>query len=111
MSLANSITFTTEELPDNLQVNDYVALAEETHIPQLPSELIPILSQRVAIKCLESMGDTEGMGNASRELARLEENAYTLIDNRVEGAPRKVVNRTGHLRNNAGHFGTRKRRR
>ena len=110
-SVLKSLTFTTSELPSDLVVGDHVLLAEETHIPQIPSELTPILAQRTAIKCLEAMGDTEGMSNASNELQKMEMNAFSLIDNRVEGAPRKVVNRNGQLKTNASHFGIRRRRR
>jgi hypothetical protein len=100
-TVTKTITFDPATLPDTLEVGDYVAVCEETHIPQLPNELIPILAQRVAIKCLESMGDTEALMNAERQLKELENHAYTLIDSRVEGAPRKVVNRNSQLKTNS----------
>ena len=96
--------------PSTLKTGDFVALAEETHVPQLPQELVPILAQRTAIKCLESLGDTESMANASRELQKMEENAYSLIDNRVEGAPRKVVQRNSQLKTNSSFLGSKRRR-
>lgn len=109
-STLKKVTFLTADIPTGLAEGDFLALAEETHVPQLPVELTPILSQRTAIKCLEAMGDTEAMSNASRELNTLENNAYTLIDNRVEGAPTKVINRNSQLKTNQGFFGTKRRR-
>ena len=37
----------------------------------------------------------------SQQLKELENHAYTLIDSRVEGAPRKVVNRNSQLKTNS----------
>ena len=47
---------------------------------------------------LEALGDVEGMKMAQNELERMEYNSQTLIDNRVEGAPQKVVNRHSSLK-------------
>jgi hypothetical protein len=106
---AKTITFNTDDLVvidpfDNgtlaitFTVGDYVMKAEETPVPQLPTELHPILAQRTAVKMLEALGDMEGMKAAQNELERMEYNAMTLIDNRVEGSPQKVNNRHGFLK-------------
>ena len=79
-------------------VGDHILQKEETIVPQLPTELHPIIAQRTAIKMLEALGDTEGMRNAQQELERMEYNAMTLIDNRVEGAPQKITNRHSILK-------------
>ena len=108
-STAKTLTFDTSELttidlfsitPQQLTfaVGDYIMKAEETIIPQLPAELRPILAQRTAIKMLEALGDIEGMKMAQTELERMEYNAMTLIDNRVEGAPQKITNRHSILK-------------
>lgn len=82
----------------SFNVGDYIMQKEETIVPQLPTELQPILAQRTAVKMLEALGDTEGMRNAQQELERMEHNAMTLIDNRVEGAPQKITNRHSILK-------------
>jgi len=79
-------------------VGDHIAKSEETKVPQLPTELQPILAQRTAIKMLEALGDFEGMKAAQKELERMEYNAQTLIDNRVEGASQKITNRHSILK-------------
>lgn len=80
-------------IPSSLQVGDIIALAGETNIPNVPTELHQVLAQRVACRILESLGDTQGLQNAMSKLVEMESKTATLIDNRVEGAPRKVVNR------------------
>lgn len=108
-STLNQITFEISELkqidlfsitPKNLNVlvGDYILKAEETIVPQLPTELHPIIAQRTAVKLLEALGDKQGMDSAQKELDRMEQNALSLIDNRVEGAPQKITNRHSVLK-------------
>jgi len=90
---AQTVTFTTiEDIDSSLVAGDIITQAEESIVPQLPTELHPILAQRAAVKMLEALGDTEGMNNAQRELERMEYNSMTLIDNRAEGSTLKVKN-------------------
>ncbi len=94
----NTITFALDEIPANLVVGDQIALAEETIVPQIPSDLHSMLAQRVAARCLESLGDIQGLGSANAKLAEMEQKTGSLIDSRVDGAPQKIVNRHGMLR-------------
>jgi len=89
-----------EQFPQytDLSPGDYVMQAEETIIPQIPAELHSILAHRVALRCLEAMGDAQGLQLANSKLAEMEQNLYELIDNRVEEAPQKVTNRHSTLR-------------
>lgn len=87
-------------IPTSLVVGDYVMQSEETIIPQLPTELHVILAQRVACRCLEALGDSQGLSNANTKLQEMEYKTGIIIDNRVEASPMKVVNRTGFLRRN-----------
>jgi hypothetical protein len=95
----STITFDPDDIPDELEVGDYVMQADETYMPQLPTELHVVLAQRVACRCLEALGDTQGLANANTKLQEMEYKLGIIIDNRVEGSPKKVVNRTGFLRN------------
>lgn len=98
----NSITFKAWEIPKDLEVGDYISLAGQSCIPNIPTELHMVLAQRVAQRVLEALGDTEGLNNATAKIAEMENKLTTMLDNRVEGAPRKVVNRalmTGVNRN------------
>lgn len=108
--LTKSITIANDLLPSDLEVNDYICQAEQSPYAQIPTELHPILAQRGAVYCLESLGDTEGLGNAARKLESMEKGVTNLIENRVEGAPQKIKARHTPLRDSVmGRFNTRNR--
>lgn len=88
----------------------YINLAEETIVPNIPTELHPILAQRVAVTCLEAMGDEQNKQSAERKLASMEKDAGTFLDNRVEGAPQKIKSRHSTLVNTLNTLGRRNRR-
>ena len=97
-SNTRTITFTPGDIPTNLIVGDYLNVAQETIVPQLPVELHAILAQRVAVAALEALGDQEGLAAAQRRLDAMEKSSNDIIDNRVEGAPEKISKRHGTLR-------------
>lgn len=94
----NRITFDPTNIPETLTVGDHIALAGQTAIPQVPSDLHVLLAHRVATRCLEALGDSEGLQNANAKLGELNQQAEALIDNRVDNAARKVVARHSTLR-------------
>lgn len=96
------VNMTTSEIPLDLEIGDYFALAGQSCIPNIPTELHSVLAQRVAQRILEAMGDTEGLTNATNKIQEMEAKMSSMLDNRVEGSPRKIVNRalmTGVARN------------
>lgn len=80
------------------KANDIVALAGETIIPQIPDELHSMLAQRVACRCLEALGDREGLNAANAKLQEMEMKTTIIINDRVESSPQKVVNHNSPLR-------------
>jgi hypothetical protein len=92
------ITFAITDIPSTLNIGDHVCVAETAAIPQFPSDLHVILAHRVAARCLESLGDQEGLQAANVKLAELEQKTQTIIDNRVEASPEKIIPRHGVLR-------------
>lgn len=101
-SNTKTVILDPNKIPKDLEVGDYLTLAGQSCIPNIPTELHMVLAQRVAQRLLEAIGDTEGLNNATAKIAEMESKLTTMIDNRVEGAPRKVVNRalmTGVARN------------
>lgn len=97
-SSAKAIVFNSSDIPVNLTIGDSICVAGQTIYPQIPNELIPLLCQRCATYCLESMGDSDGLVRAREKQAEMESNLMTLIDNRVEGSPLKAINRNSLLR-------------
>lgn len=97
-TIANTITYTPSDLPVSLATGDHISEATESAVPQIPSDLHVMLAHRVAARCLEALGDTEGLQNANVKLAEMEKNAKDLINNRVEDAPKKLTNRHAIIR-------------
>lgn len=101
-TLSKIITLDIDNIPVDLEVGDYMPIAGQSCIPNIPTELHMVLAQRVAQRVLEALGDTEGLNNANAKVIEMESKLTTMINSRVEGAPRKVVNRalmTGVNRN------------
>ena len=107
--LAGEVSFASSDIPDVI-VGSYINLAEETFVPNIPTELHPILAQRVAVSCLEAMGDEQNKQSAERKLATMEKDANTFLDNRVEGAHQKIKSRHSPLVNTLNTLGRRNRR-
>lgn len=88
----NNITLAS--VPTGLAIGDYVCLAEETPVPQLPTELQPVLVQRTIVKALEAIGDRAGSGAAQAKLTEIEAVALKLLSPRVDGEPKVIRNRS-----------------
>ncbi len=90
------------EYLDDIEVGDYVSLAGETPVPNIPTEMHPLLAQAAAIQILEGLGDTEALQNAVARMDKMVTAVQTLIDARVELAPKKIKPRYGALRSQLG---------
>lgn len=88
----DTITFNIADIPTNLAVGDQIALAGQTITPQIPADLHSMLAQRVAARCLEALGDQQGLSAANAKLTEMEQKTGAIIQDRVEGAPQKIVN-------------------
>lgn len=103
-----SIIVPVESIPKRLEVGDWVCFPETSPYPNVPTELHPVLAQRAAVYILEAVGDAENLNLARGKLKQMEMSVQKIIDDRVEGAPRKIKSRHGFLSGNNGLF--RKRR-
>jgi hypothetical protein len=93
----NTITMVSD-LPDNLAVGDYICLAEECFIPQIPLELHNVLAERVVARIMAALGDVQALQTSNAKIAEMEQKAGMLIDNRTEGAVMKVFAKNSPLR-------------
>ncbi len=93
---ANTLTFSSFD-PDaaGVERGDYVALAQETCVPNLPRDLVPILCQLGAIRYLEAMGDTELMQAAISKLGAMVSASSAMLGPRVDQTLNKVVSNLG----------------
>lgn len=87
---------------EGLSVGDYVSELGFAAIPQVPIEAHPYLAQCAAVKCLEGLGDREGMQAAQSKANEMKMNLLVMISQRVDGSVKKVMNPSGGLRLNAG---------
>lgn len=107
--LSKELSFPANSVPE-VVIGSYINIAEQTFVPNIPTELHPILAQRVAVACLEAMGDEANKQSAERKLAKMEQDAGTFLDNRVEGAVQKIKSRNSPLVNTLNTLGRRNRR-
>lgn len=87
----SSTTFTLSAVPSNVAVGDYIALAGETPVPQIPVELHPLLAERVAVRALQALGDPK-VEIAMASADRMKKSAETLLTPRSEGSSRYAIN-------------------
>lgn len=109
---ANVIAFTSSSIPsdpNNLPIiGDYVCLAYECIIPYAPSDLHSGLAERACARILAALGDQTGLQASMAKLNDINANQITLLDNRVESQPAKIIARHSPLR--YGTMGARRRR-
>ena len=94
----NIVRFKYGDVPLDFEIGDYIASQFECIIPQIPSDLHSLLAERTCARILESLGDQAGLQMADAKIAKLEAGQASMINNRVEGSPRKVFNRNNLLR-------------
>lgn len=94
----NVISFAADDVPSGLVVGDYVCLANECIIPQIPSDLHNGLAERTSARILAALGDQAGLQAAQQKIGEIEARQGTLLDSRAEGAPLKVTARHSLLR-------------
>lgn len=104
-----TITFNPALIPSDLKVGDFVSIAQESPVPNIPTEWHPYLAQAAIVQILESLGDTEGLSNANKKLAKMYKDLSSITDNRVEGSPQKIKPRHNHIRTRTNSFGYRGR--
>ena len=87
---------------NEIKVGDYVAIAEQTPVPNMPTEMHPLLAQAAAVQLLEALTDTEALKNAENRLMKMTVAVQELIDDRVELAPKKIKPRHSTLASSIG---------
>jgi hypothetical protein len=90
-----------------IQIGDYMCLANEAIIPQIPPDLHSGLAERTCARILASLGDQMGLQMSQAKIDEIGNNQGSLLDDRVEGTPQKITARHSLLR--YGKMGTRRR--
>lgn len=77
----------------NLRVNDWIVPHGLAPFCQyVPTETYILLVQGAAMRCLEALGDRQGWANAAEKYKKMEQDLYTLINPRVDGEAKRVIN-------------------
>lgn len=104
------ITFASaDDIPTDLVAGDYIALAKQTPVLQIPAECEPLLETWTGERVLYSVGDFEGAQLLASRSVQTEKNMQSILSPRSEGALTKIVNRVGLLKGRG--FGGRNRQR
>lgn len=90
-------TITVASIPTNLAVGDWFCPATMSCIPQIPYDMFPLLAQRGVIKCLEALGDTQNLQIAERRYQDMAADFARTVSPRIQGTPKKIVNRTANF--------------
>ena len=86
---SNTLTFTS--LPSGLQVGDWVTLAGESVVVQVPVEFQALLAHYVSAHILESLGALEEVAIAEKSIKSAEEALVRLISPRADAVAKKIV--------------------
>ena len=89
VAAGSSLTMT---VPTGLEVGDYVCVAKQSPVPQIPGEYHPILAQRVACAYLEA-GGLEQLPAAQLKLQEMQAAIGILSSPRVDTGARKLIQR------------------
>jgi hypothetical protein len=76
-----------------LAVGDWVCPSMMSCVPQVPYDMFPLLVQRAIIRTLEALGDTQNLTVAERRYADMAVDFARTVSPRIDGAPKKIVNR------------------
>lgn len=94
-TVSNDTLVFSAAVSTNLAIGDYVCLAGQSCVVQVPVELQPLLTQYVVVRVLSAQADQQALQAAIAELTKLEENAILLIAPRVVGKAKRATNTRG----------------
>lgn len=98
----NQVTITTP--PADLALGDWVSLAEESPVIQVPEECFTYLSLLTSKRCLLAIGDFDGAKAIDEQIPEKRTLLEKIMAPRAQGENIKIVNRNGLLRGNRQGF-------
>lgn len=90
-SIAGTTLTFSAALPADLAVGDQLSLSDESAVVQVPVEFQACLAQAVVCRCLEAIGDREGLAAADVKFQKMMAGAVKLIMNRDAGNPTTIL--------------------
>lgn len=101
----NGTNLTLSDVPTKLRIGDWIALHNQTPIPQIPVEFRVLLEQRTVVKVYELQGYLDKAKMAQAKLTELQQDMTSLITNRVKNKTVVLNQSTGGLINNSANMG------
>lgn len=89
----NIITYATADIPATLVVGDYIALAEQSPVIQVPDDCYPWLVTKTARRVLYAISDFEGYDRLEKDDKEEEKRLLKVLEPRTRGETTKIVNR------------------
>lgn len=89
----SSVTFTPTIFYSTVSVGDYLCLAGQTCVVQLPAECFDLMAQAIVLRVLESQGDANGLQVAQARYDRIRQGVISMLAERVVGEQRKIIKR------------------
>lgn len=93
----NTITFDSNDIAD-LEINDWVCVAGESPVAQIPEELHPYLVERTLMRIYSALNDHNAVAGIKSSLIEMEDALETLTADRTPSHPTKIKNNQGLLR-------------
>lgn len=82
---------TLDAVDYDIEIGDWIALHNQTPIPQIPVEFRPLLEQRVVSKIYELQGYLDKLAASDKKLKELEADTFNLITPRIKSQT-KIIN-------------------
>lgn len=87
----SGLDITFDAVSSDLRVGDWLALAGQTPVPQIPVEFRPLVAQRVVVKYYESQNYLDKMKAAQAKLKEMEDAVFMLINPRISEEPKRLI--------------------
>ena len=91
-SLSGTTVVLPEELPEDLEVGDYLCPKETAPVAQIPEEWYPLFTDRIVARVMQSQNDLEAFNIAQVKMEELNRAAEDLITPRIEGESEIITN-------------------
>lgn len=99
-----TITSPLPVFPPTVKVGDYIALAEQSPLIQLPDEAFTLIVAHTSARCLEAISDFEGKQAIVADIPEKKRVLQMILAPRMEGENMKVIQRFSLLRGNRTRF-------
>jgi hypothetical protein len=96
-TLPNGLPTGTQAIPTSESIfeGDWICPTGTQCVVPLPLEMHALLAQRMVVKFLEAQGDQEQLAQSRNSLSEMANQIPLLIQPRVEGKPKKLINAQG----------------